>query len=431
MTSGYAAGVTVGAPPAIAIRRVRLWMVARLAGTESPLNVVTQFSDGVTTPPGVGLFAPPGGDTLTTPYVADLPASTRVFALYLTCGIQTGTGCNPSSLNVLDVRGAEVTYEESSLPKASIDGGELLTDGPQAGIRSLAFSASDNESGIAKLAVLLGKNVVASSDFTSECTYAEQAACPSTRNASIAVDTRKVPDGTYPISLRVTDAAGNEQTAQSAAVIRVANATSASSTGPSVAAASLTAAFVRNHRATVTVGYGTRVVVRGRLRGLDGAPIGGARIDIAEQSTNHGVTTAIATTGSDGVFSYAVPRGPSRTVRLSYAAGGAVKQLKLRVKASATLHVRLDGIVVRYHGRVLSKPLPPRGKIVEIQGRAPGSGWRTFATRRATRRGAFSGTYRLRIHRPGVRLQFRVRVPAQAGYPFVAHAGRPLSRVVR
>jgi hypothetical protein len=102
----------------------------------------------------------------------------------------------------------------------------------------------------------------------------------------------------------------------------------------------------------------------------------------------------------------------------------------LRVRASASLRVALKGIVVRYRGRVLSKPLPRRGKLVEIQGRAPGAGWKTFATRRADRRGGFAGTYRLRIRRPGVRLQFRVRVPAENGYPFVAHAGRAVTRIV-
>jgi hypothetical protein len=356
-----------------------------------------------------------------------------VFAVFLTCGIQTGTGCNPSSLNVLDVRGAEVTYEENALPKGSIDGGELLTEGSQAGVRSLVFSASDAESGVAKVSVLIGKTVVATSDFAAECTYAAQAACPPARTASIAVDTRKVPDGTYPVSLRVTDAAGNEQTVPSSAAIRVANATLDSTTGPVVGDARLTAAFSRNRRSHLTVGYGRRVVVRGRLSGVAGAPIGGARIDVEERPTRGGqAVVSAATTGADGAFSYTIGRGPSRTVRLSFAgAVGAAKELKLRVRSSATLRVRLAGIVVRYRGKVLSKPLPGRGKLVEIQGRAPGAGWKTFARRRSSGRGSFAGTYRLRIHRPGVRLQFRVRIPAESGYPFVAHAGRPVSRIVR
>jgi hypothetical protein len=433
MTSGYAAGLLFGAPPAIAIRRVRLWLVARLAGTESPLNVVTTSSDGVTNEPVVGLFGPPGGETLTTPFVADLPASTRVFGVVLNCGIQTGTGCNPSSLNVLDIRGAEMTLEENSPPTASIDGGELLADGSQAGLRSLSFSASDAESGIARVSVLIGKTVVATTDYAADCAYDSQAACPTSRSTSIAADTRKVPDGTYPVSLRVTDAAGNGQVAPAAAAIRVANSSPDLAVGPPGGGAQLTAVFSRNRRSEVTVGFGRRVVVRGRLRGIDGAPIAGARIDVEEQPTLGigRVVTAAATTGADGTFSATVGRGPSRTVRLSYAGAlGAVKQLKLRVRSSATLRVGLAGVVVRYRGRVLSVPLPRRGKLVEIQGRAPGAGWKTFARRRTSRRGVFAGTYRLRIRRPGVRLQFRVRVPAEHGYPFVAHAGRAVSRIV-
>jgi hypothetical protein len=141
------------------------------------------------------------------------------------------------------------------------------------------------------------------------------------------------------------------------------------------------------------------------------------------------------TTGPDGVFEYTVPRGPSRRLTFTYRrtvgdATPVVQQLKLRVQASATLHVALKGVQVRYRGRVLSKPLPRRGKLVEIQGRAPGAAWKTFATRRATRRGEFSGTYRLRVHRPGVRLQFRVHVPSEAGYPYVAHTGAAQTHVV-
>jgi hypothetical protein len=310
-----------------------------------------------------------------------------------------------------------------------------MTNGAQSGIRGLAYAATDAQAGIARVSALIGKTVAGTTDFVSECTHAAIAACPQTRNTTIAVDTRKVPDGIYPVSLVVTDAAGNEQTVQAATAIRVDN--SAGVVQPSsdalVANALLTATFAANRRSTLIVGYGRRVVVRGRLRGPDRAPIGGARIDVEQRpaSRSAGGVGGAATTGPDGIFVYTLGKGPSRVVTLTYPGiPAAVKQLRLRVKASAALHVALNGIAVRYRGRVLSHPLPRRGKLVEIQGRAPGAGWKTFAKRRTNRRGVFAGTYRLRIHRPGVRLQFRVRVPSEAGYPFIAHAGRALTRVV-
>lgn len=179
------------------------------------------------------------------------------------------------------------------------------------------------------------------------------------------------------------------------------------------------------------------MVVRGRVLTQDGLPIGGGRVELQEtpQSGRVGAASRELTTEPDGVFAYTVPRGPSRTLTFKYGGTGdatpAVQRLKLRVRASASLRVTLDGVRVRYRGSVLSKPLPRAGKRVEIQGRAPGAAWKTFAVRRTSRRGAFSGTYRLRVHRPGVRLQFRVRVPGEKGYPFLAFVGRAENRTVR
>jgi hypothetical protein len=282
-------------------------------------------------------------------------------------------------------------------------------------------------------------------DFAADCAFAAVSACPSTRNGTIDVDTRKVADGLYPVSLRVTDAAGNEQVVQSSTAIQVVNgAASAPLQSPSNAGSSgnprnarLTAAFAVNHRATLTVGYGRRVIVRGRLRTQDGDPIAGAHLQVFDpQSTGRSqATRGGVATGNDGRFSYAVEASASRTLTIGYGADSgdliAATRLKLRVRASATLRVTLTGIQVRYRGRVLSKPLPRRGKLVEIQGRAPGASWKKFATRRTTRDGTFSGTYRLRVHRPGVRLQFRIRIPREKGYPFVAHTGSPQSRIVQ
>jgi len=193
----------------------------------------------------------------------------------------------------------------------------------------------------------------------------------------------------------------------------------------------LIASFARNHRTSFTAGYGRRIRIRGRLVDSDNTPLAGATVQADElpASLSRERSTVALKTAADGSFVYTVRPGPSRTIQLSY--GGASQRLRLRVKASATLAVKLAGILVRYRGRVVSAPLPRRGKLVEIQGRAPGAAWKTFARLRTDRHGAYAGTYRLRIHRPGVRLEFRVRVPRERGYPFVAHAGRVVGRTVR
>jgi hypothetical protein len=106
-------------------------------------------------------------------------------------------------------------------------------------------------------------------------------------------------------------------------------------------------------------------------------------------------------------------------------------QVRLAVTAAVKLAVTLKGVVVRYTGRVLSGPLPAGGKLVIVQGRVRGGSWQTFATRRATRGGAFGGRYRLRARTPGRVLQFRARVVAESGYAYRPATSRAVSRTVR
>lgn len=430
-------GVSFESPPAIAIRKMRLWLVARLRSTggSALFAVVTSGSATMSNP--AGLFNDPGGSTLATPYESPtLSPETNSYLVLVNCTGGTGAPCNPVDTAVLDIRGTETTLEESSAPSASITGGTLLAPVAVSGVRTLNYSVNDPESGVAKVEVRAGKTVVGGTDFAADCQYASWAACPMARNGSLDIDTRKVSDGIYPVSLTVTDAAGNAQTALSTTAIQVLNEAASGQVVGSEATsgARLTAAFAANRRATLTVGYGRRVVVRGRLVTAGGEPIAGAPIEAVQRYETGGAPKARdeIVTGADGGYSYEASRGPSRTITFSYGADkDRVVPLRLRVEALARLGVTLNGTLVRYRGRVLTAPLPRRGKRVEIQGRAPGAGWKTFAERRTNHRGAFSGTYRLRVHRPGVRLQFRVRVPREASYPFVAAVGRVIARVVR
>jgi hypothetical protein len=421
---------------AIAMRRVRLWLVARLAGAGSALFIDSFVSTGATTSSLESIYGPPGGSALAAPYVSPpLPPGTTAYLVLLSCSGGTPEGCTPATTNVLDIKGAEFTLEESLPPTATIQGGDLMAAAPQSGVRALAYRVADQESGVQRIAVTLGGTVVGTEDFGASCAHADFAACQRVREGVVAVDTRKVPDGTYPVSIRVTDAAANLATEQAATVVQVANGGLVAQALVGVAnRPKITAAFAANRRSTLTIGYGRKAAVRGRLTSATGAPVGAALIDVEERSAgaNTPATHRTLTTAADGTFRYSIaPRGPTRTVRFRYGPDEATaRSLRIRVKASATLRVSLRGVGVRYRGRVLSRPLLGAGTRVEIQGRAPGTRWTTFARPRANGRGNFSGTYRLRIHRPGVRLQFRVRVPSQAGYPFVAHAGRPVAKTV-
>ena len=161
------------------------------------------------------LFGPPGGETLTTPYESPLlSADTSVYIVFVSCSGNIGEPCTPFDTKILDVRGVEVTLEEKNAPSALFEGGDLLAEGPRSGVRALAFKVSDPESGVLRVSAIIGKTVVGTTDYSGSCEYAALAACATDRSGSIQVDTRAVPDGIYPVSLRVTDAAGNEQSVQ-------------------------------------------------------------------------------------------------------------------------------------------------------------------------------------------------------------------------
>jgi hypothetical protein len=426
----------------ITIRRVRLWLVARLTSTGSWLFVAAS-AGGDTGRLAENIFGPPGGDTLTTPYVSPvLLADTGSYVVLLSCSGNTSDGCVPGSPNPLEIRGAEVTLQEDVPPTGSVDGGSLLEEGVQSGIRRVNYALSDQESGVAEVSAVLGSAVVATQDFKPECTYSNFAACPQARSGTLMIDTRKAPDGLYSLSIRVVDAAGNRETIQAPHTIQVANGrVSVAPNGVGATGdAKLTAAFVGRRGATVTVPYTRRVVVRGRLTTSSGKPISKAKVEITEAPVRpnaRGISRTVLTR-PNGTYRYAIRRNAgSRVLQFRYRPNlgdqsvAAAVRLRMNVSASATLRVKLRGVRVTYGGRVLTGPIPARGKLIYVEGRAVGGAWTRFAVRRTSQSGLFSGRYRLRVHRPGIRLQFRIRVPKEHGYPYVASVGRPVTRAVR
>lgn len=427
---------------AITIRQVKLWLVARLGSSGSSLFVAWSSGGATGTTAAAYPFGPPGASTLTDPYVTPMLASdTASFVLLLSCSGDTNDGCVPSSVTPLEVRGAEVTLHEDVPPVGAIGGGLLLSGDAQSGMRSIDYSVADQESGVAEIAAVLGTTTVAVQDLSGECPRSDFAACPRTRNGTLSIDTRKVPNGSYPLTLRVTDAAGNRATTLLPTAIQINNQRPQPPNGEGATGdARLTVRFVGRRASSLTVPFNRGTAVRGRLRTASGNAIANARVEVTESGArgSRRAISAAAVTRADGSFTYAVrARGTSRTLKFQYRPnlGGsdvaATKRLRLAVAASSSLRVRLNGIRVIYRGRVISRPLPRAGKRIEVQGRVVGGAWTTFAATRTNHAGRFSGTYRLRVRRPGVHLQFRVRVPVEDGYPYASSTGQPVTRVVR
>jgi hypothetical protein len=367
-------------------------------------------------------------------------ANADVFWVGLYCGpVQDPIPPDPcvaDHATPFQVRGMEVTLSEDKPPTVQRPVGTLLSGGRQSGVRTLSYNASDLHSGLARVDVLLGDTVVKSQDLTPRCFYSDFTVCPTADSGTLEVDTRAVPNGSYDVALRVRDAAGNEQVARGERTIEVANEGSpaAASTTPYTVVAN----FKGSTRSKITVPYGRRVAVRGRVT-QGSQPMAGTRIELLERLDRRGArerSTRSVVTKADGSFSIGLATSrPSRVLRLAYrSSGGGLfvsRALRLRVRAASRVRASLHGRVVSFSGRVLSGPMPTGGKRVQMEGRSPGSAWTPFKNLRTDKTGRFSGTYRLRVRRPGVVLKIRAVVPSEPGYGYLSSRSRAVTLRVR
>jgi 5-hydroxyisourate hydrolase-like protein (transthyretin family) len=228
----------------------------------------------------------------------------------------------------------------------------------------------------------------------------------------------------------VSDAAGN--TAPWGPVtIRTRNA--ACDPGPPAADLRIRAGLARRGkpRRRVTVGYGERVRIVGRLTRTDGTPVAGAPMCVAEKrvgQASRNVSTG-PTTDADGRFSYRLERGPSRAVWIVHRVSGAAaaKRLKLAVRPRVSFRPAgrslRNGDRLSFRGRI-SGPVPKRGVLVQIQVDR-GDHWQTFTSGRANSRGRFTASYRFSRTLGVANYRLRAHVPGQGSYPYAAGSSRP------
>jgi hypothetical protein len=374
----------------------------------------------------------------------------------LYCSSGTPDDCYPHDGYPLEVRGAEVTLEESTLPSLTVAGGTLTSGGPQAGVRSVGYDATDTESGVAKVEVLLDDRVVAVRNFSADpasCPHTSWNACRERAVEEVAVDTRAVPDGTYTLGARATDAAGNSTVARQGPVT-VSNGSPSATGGPGQAdgqPGGSTAAVgsptgihlthINSERTFVksrTIRYGSRAALRGVLRDPAGDPIPNAVVDVllqTERKSSRLRKVTSRTTDASGRFEYRTNPGPSRLVRFGYGRNSAsstysfTHDVKVRTTAGVTLHVsrtRLrNGQSVRFRGTIRGNK---QRKVLEVQVRKPG-GWDTIASVRSDSKGRWSWRYRFRRTFEPTRYAFRARVRTESGFPFAT--GHSPQRQVR
>lgn len=199
------------------------------------------------------------------------------------------------------------------------------------------------------------------------------------------------------------------------------------------------ARFDASSRRTVKMRFNEAKTVTGKLADAGGRSIENASVDVLEQIAKPGAAFArvgTVVTNRDGVYSYRVAGGPSRTLRFAYASRLGETEYRdtadVLVKVSAVLVVSAAkrnvsrGQTMRLKGRLLgAKFLPKKGATLEIQAR-DGRKWRTIALQAAKQNGKVAYSYRFKRVRRASFL-FRVRLRTGAGVPL----GGATSKMIR
>jgi hypothetical protein len=193
-------------------------------------------------------------------------------------------------------------------------------------------------------------------------------------------------------------------------------------------------ALINNRSTTRKIMFGKRATITGRLVGTDGAPIKGATLSVQSQTAVPGASMADAAqvvTSNDGRFTYIAPAGPSRVVRLGYrshtgdSSFADTTDVHLLVSAGVTMKATPKKVRNRhatvFTGRLLGRPIPARGVIVDLQVFFRKQ-WRTFGAPRTNRAGAYKFKYRFMAG--AATWRFRARVRQETSYPYAIGVSR-------
>jgi hypothetical protein len=234
---GWGAGLTLsrptGARSQIEFVKFTVWYAARLAGTGQPMYFVwsNYRPDGAHT---TVVAVPPDAENAAAEF--DLGPDTAYAQIAFRCSlsdvVSTSDPCIAAHNVPLLIRGLKVTLREETPPVVSQFGGALFDTSPQRGTRTVTYTASDAQSGLSKVEVLLDGVVVGSNDLTVRCSYSDFTVCPVADDGTLQADTRAVSNGPHRLTLRVQDAAGNIEEVHAERAVTVANE-AASSTAAS------------------------------------------------------------------------------------------------------------------------------------------------------------------------------------------------------
>jgi hypothetical protein len=373
--------------------------------------------------------------------------------LWLSLGCRSSTTCATLSTDSpakLYIHRSSIRLEDASSPViSSAPSGTLVTDKALAGVEHVSLSASDRGGGVYRAMAEIDGKIVASQVLDSnggrcQPPFTFVRPCKESASGTLAVDTAGVPDGKHLLRLLVTDATETNVGAWGPTAIRTSNGSCRIK--PRSRELRMGGGILPGRRgrlaaaaSSVTVPYGRRLKLLGRLTAPSGTPVADAPVCVASRAQMRGAALRAEgelRTDGRGRVAYQIQRGPSRIVYLVHRtpSGAVVKGVRVNVRAPVRLQgsTRLlrngDTLVLR--GALLARPRPSGGAIVELQARRE-DGWQTFGTARSGRNGRFRFAYTF-TRTFGVRsYALRARVPAQANYPYAPGVSKPVLVQVR
>jgi hypothetical protein len=247
---------------------------------------------------------------------------------------------------------------------------------------------------------------------------------PCAVDGAIALDDLGFAPGERSIFAVLTDAAGN-RTYAGPFVVRAPTPPAASVPAPPPPAGIVILDGSLRRRAKYEA-----ISITGIVRERDGFPIGRGAVGAATRVAGGDWRPLAATsTDANGRFKIAVPKGPSREVRVSYL--GATQTVRIDVAAPLRLstdrkRVR-NGQTVRFRGHV-AQAGTARTRVT-LQAWARGK-WMPFRTV-ALRNGRFSARYRFSGTYATARYRFRAVIRNDPGFVFAAGSSPAVEVVVR
>jgi len=185
-----------------------------------------------------------------------------------------------------------------------------------------------------------------------------------------------------------------------------------------------------NSDKTITIDYGQKLGLTGRLLNSSGKPIVGAAVDIVSTSGGaHAASTTTVRTDANGIYKYVVPSGPSRTIRFGYHyqqgdteyAGSRQVMIAVKAKLSLTPSNRLlhNGQAVVFTGKVYGASSTSKAQV-EVQAQIGKNRWVTVqgGTAKIGKGGKYTARYRFERTTRTSTYKFRARVLPVSGWPY-------------